>query len=68
MSGVALNQVVSAAFLQGRKTIANTLERIMSLSILEELDIALTQRPETISVNQYIAITQAWQRDLKVIG
>lgn len=68
VSASALNQVVSAAFSQRRKTIANTLKSIMSLSILEELDIALTQRPETISVNQYIAITQAWQRDLKVIG
>jgi len=63
VSAEALNRVVTQAFSQRRKTIANTLKSIMSLSILESLDIALTQRPETVSVEQYIAITKAWQAE-----
>lgn len=56
----ALNTVVTQAFSMRRKTISNTLKSIMSLSILTALDIDFTQRPETISVEQYVAITQAW--------
>lgn len=56
----ALGTVVTQAFSQRRKTISNTLKNIMSLSILETLNIDLKQRPETISVQQYVAITQAW--------
>ena len=56
----ALKTVVTQAFSQRRKTISNTLKNIMSLSILESLDIDLKQRPETISVAQYVAITKAW--------
>lgn len=56
----ALNQVVTQAFSQRRKTISNTLKNIMSLSVLEQLGIDLKQRPETISLEQYVQITQAW--------
>jgi 16S rRNA (adenine1518-N6/adenine1519-N6)-dimethyltransferase len=56
----ALNKVVTQAFSQRRKTISNTLKSIMSLSVLEALNIDFKQRPETISVEQYVAITQAW--------
>jgi len=59
----ALNKVVTQAFSQRRKTISNTLKNIMSLAILDELDIDLTQRPETISVTQYVAITKAWMQE-----
>ena len=60
MAIAALNKVVTQAFSQRRKTISNTLKSIMSLSVLETLNIDFKQRPETISVEQYVAITQAW--------
>jgi len=59
----ALNTVVTQAFSQRRKTISNTLKNIMSLAVLEQLNIDLTQRPETISVTQYVAITKAWMQE-----
>ena len=65
----ALNKVVTQAFSMRRKTISNTLKSIMSLSVLEQLDIDFKQRPETISVEDYVAITQAWlaeQDDVKL--
>ena len=60
MAIAALNKVVTQAFSQRRKTISNTLKSIMSLSVLETLNIDFKQRPETISVEQYVDITQAW--------
>jgi len=60
MAIAALDKVVTQAFSQRRKTISNTLKSIMSLSVLETLNIDFKQRPETISVEQYVAITQAW--------
>jgi len=56
----ALSTVVTQAFSQRRKTISNTLKNIMSLTVLEQLNIDMKQRPETISVAQYVAITKAW--------
>ncbi|MFT7234658.1 MAG: 16S rRNA (adenine1518-N6/adenine1519-N6)-dimethyltransferase [Methylophagaceae bacterium] len=56
----ALSKVVTQAFSMRRKTISNTLKSIMSLSVLEALDIDFKQRPETLCVEQYVAITQAW--------
>jgi len=55
-----LNTVVTKAFSQRRKTISNTLKNMMSKTVLQSLDIDLQQRPETLSIEQYIAITQAW--------
>ncbi len=56
----ALNDVVSTAFSQRRKTIANTLKNKVSQQILLDLGIDLKQRPETLSVEQYVAITKSW--------
>lgn len=61
----ALNTVVTKAFSQRRKTISNTLKNIVSQSVLEAENIDLKQRPETISVEQYVAITRAWLADKK---
>ncbi len=61
----ALNRVVTQAFSQRRKTISNTLKSIMSLSVLETLNIDFKQRPETISVEQYVAIAEAWLAEQK---
>lgn len=59
----ALNTVVTKAFSQRRKTISNTLKNIVSQSVLEAENIDLKQRAETISVEQYVAITRAWLAD-----
>lgn len=56
----ALNTVVTKAFSQRRKTIANTLKNMISQTALEAENIDLQQRPETISIEQYVAITRAW--------
>ena len=37
----------------------------MSLSVLETLNIDFKQRPETISVEQYVAIAEAWLAEQK---
>ncbi len=55
-----LNTVVTKAFSQRRKTISNTLKNMMSQTVLQSLNIDLQQRPETLSIEQYIAITRAW--------
>ena len=36
---------------------------MISVDALEELGIDLKQRPETISVEQYVEITKAWIRE-----
>lgn len=60
VDSVALGKVVTQAFSQRRKTIANTLKRIVSQDLILQAGIALDQRPETLSITQYIALTQAW--------
>ncbi|RKZ89362.1 MAG: 16S rRNA (adenine(1518)-N(6)/adenine(1519)-N(6))-dimethyltransferase [Gammaproteobacteria bacterium] len=62
----ALNTVVTKAFSQRRKTISNTLKNIVSQSVLQAENIDLQQRPETISVKQYVAITRAWLTEKEV--
>ncbi|MBE9532873.1 MAG: 16S rRNA (adenine(1518)-N(6)/adenine(1519)-N(6))-dimethyltransferase RsmA [Proteobacteria bacterium] len=56
----ALNSVVLKAFSQRRKTIANTLKNMVSQEDLQADGIDLKQRPETISLEQYVAITRRW--------
>lgn len=53
-----LNQVVTAAFSQRRKTIANTLKKLVSLPDLEQVGIKPEQRPETVTVEQYVTLTR----------
>ncbi|AFJ03633.1 Dimethyladenosine transferase [Methylophaga frappieri] len=50
----ALNKLVTQAFSQRRKTIANTLKNIVSQAVFEAAGIEPSQRPETISVSQYV--------------
>jgi len=57
----ALNKLVSQAFSQRRKTIANTLKNMLSPQQLMEQGIKPDQRPETISVVQYVALARCWQ-------
>lgn len=56
----ALNSIVLKAFSQRRKTIANTMKNMVSPEDLQADGIDLKQRPETISIEQYVAITQRW--------
>lgn len=61
----ALGKVVTQAFSQRRKTIANTLKNLVGQDILSAIGIDLEQRPETLSVTQYVEITRAWLESLK---
>ena len=61
----ALKTIVTQAFSQRRKTISNTLKNMVSVEDLEQLGIDLKQRPETISVEQYVEITKVWLREVK---
>jgi 16S rRNA (adenine1518-N6/adenine1519-N6)-dimethyltransferase len=53
-----LNKVVTAAFSQRRKTIANTLKSITSLSTLEAVGIDAKSRPEQVNVEQFVALAK----------
>ncbi len=56
----ALKKIVTKAFSQRRKTIANTLKTMITPALILQAGITLKQRPETISVAQYVALTQVW--------
>lgn len=56
----SLGKLVTQAFSQRRKTIANTLKKMVSKEVIEAEGIQLDQRPETVSVSQYVALTRAW--------
>jgi 16S rRNA (adenine1518-N6/adenine1519-N6)-dimethyltransferase len=53
-----LRQVVSAAFSQRRKTLRNTLRDLISVQQLATLDIDPGARAETLSLQQFVAISQ----------
>lgn len=59
---VALNKLVTQAFNQRRKTLANTLKNNVSVAQLEALGIDPTQRPEMVSVAQYVQLAQSLTR------
>lgn len=61
----ALGQVVTQAFSQRRKTIANTLKNLVGQEVLLVSGIDLEQRPETITVTQYVEITRTWLESSK---
>jgi 16S rRNA (adenine1518-N6/adenine1519-N6)-dimethyltransferase len=61
----ALGRVVTQAFSQRRKTIANTLKNLVGHEILLATGIELDQRPETITVTQYVEITRRWLESSK---
>lgn len=52
-----LRRVVSAAFSQRRKTLRNTLRDLVDVQQLENLGISPTARAETLSLQQFIAIS-----------
>lgn len=53
-----LNQVVSRAFNQRRKTIANSLKPLFTTEQLEQLGLDIKKRPENLSVEEYIKLSQ----------
>ncbi|OUR70964.1 16S rRNA (adenine(1518)-N(6)/adenine(1519)-N(6))-dimethyltransferase [Methylophaga sp. 41_12_T18] len=56
----ALSKVVTKAFNQRRKRIANTLKNMISIDDIIATGIDPEQRPETVSVEQYVELTRAW--------
>jgi 16S rRNA (adenine1518-N6/adenine1519-N6)-dimethyltransferase len=56
----ALNRVVSQAFSQRRKTLANALKGLLSSADLEALGIDPRQRPEMVNLEQYLVLAQRW--------
>jgi 16S rRNA (adenine1518-N6/adenine1519-N6)-dimethyltransferase len=53
-----LRRVVSAAFSQRRKTLRNTLRDLIDVQQLEELGISPTARAETLTLQQFLAISE----------
>lgn len=54
----ALATIVAQAFSKRRKTIANTLKSLMEKTDLLDCDIDPSQRPETISLTQYLRLAE----------
>ncbi len=56
----AFNKIVTQAFAQRRKTIANALRKMVSTDILVAAGCEEQQRPETVSVEQFVIVTRMW--------
>ncbi|PHS69170.1 MAG: 16S rRNA (adenine(1518)-N(6)/adenine(1519)-N(6))-dimethyltransferase [Methylophaga sp.] len=56
----ALSKVVKQAFIQRRKTIANTLKNMISIDDLTAVNIDPKQRAETVTISQFVALTKLW--------
>ncbi len=52
-----LSRLVRACFQQRRKTMRNTLKHMLEVEQLEQLDIDLTRRPETLSVEDFVLLS-----------
>lgn len=62
----AFNQVVTKAFSQRRKTIANTLKSMISMDVLESMGFEPNQRPETTSIEQFVCLTRLWLETIHI--
>ena len=60
----ALSLVVGQAFSQRRKTIANTFKNMIPIDVLESIGLEPGQRPETVSVEQFVALTRTWLKNV----
>lgn len=58
VDSVQLNKLVTQAFNQRRKTIANTLKKLVTVRQLANAGIAPEQRPETVTIEQYVQLTR----------
>ena len=52
-----LSRLVRACFQQRRKTMRNTLKHMLNAEQLEQLGIDLTRRPETLSVEDFVVLS-----------
>lgn len=58
VDSVQLNKLVTQAFSQRRKTIANTLKKLVNPDQLKAVDVSPEQRPETVSIEQFVALAR----------
>lgn len=58
VDSVQLNKLVTQAFSQRRKTIANTLKKLVTVSQLENVGIVPEQRPETVTIEQFVQLAR----------
>lgn len=52
-----LETLVRTAFQQRRKTLRNALKQLLPASIIETLDLDLSRRPETLSLEEYVTLS-----------
>ena len=61
-------ELVNQAFTQRRKTLRNAFKRFFTAAEIEELGIDSSRRPETLSLVEYAALSNASSRDESVRG
>ena len=60
----ALQTVVRTAFNLRRKTLKNSLKAIMSAETLAQIPVSLSERPENLSLSDYVAISDLFAQEL----
>ena len=60
----ALQTVVRTAFNLRRKTLKNSLKAIMSAETLAQVPVSLSERPENLSLSDYVAISDLFAQEL----
>ena len=60
----ALQTVVRTAFNLRRKTLKNSLKAIMSRDTLAQIPVNLSERPENLSLSDYVAISDLFAQEL----
>lgn len=59
-----LEKIVAAAFNQRRKTLRNSLQQVLPVSLLESLGIDPRKRAQNVAVEDYVRIANALARDI----
>ena len=57
-------KIVAAAFNQRRKTLRNSLQQVVPITLLESLDIDPQKRAQNVSVEDYVRLANALARDI----
>jgi 16S rRNA (adenine1518-N6/adenine1519-N6)-dimethyltransferase len=60
----ALQTVIRTAFNQRRKTLKNSLKAIMSSNSLAQVPVSLSERPENLSLADYVVISDILTQEL----
>lgn len=63
-SVAALQTVIRTAFNQRRKTLKNSLKAIMSSNSLAQVPVSLSERPENLSLADYVVISDILTQEL----